>query len=190
MLSVVPISVKAQKPLLSVWGFRSEFIVNPAAGAGANYDVMVTADYGYASNEGNTLYVNGSSRPDFGDVRFTAGDGTTLLNYWMENYVSGANATFWVQVPEDLSASRQELYMYYGNPATSSLSDGSATFPFFDDFHSGLTSWAGNTSYAAVSGGLALTSPAQGNSTLYTTTTFQAGTAIRIKLQYADPEAA
>jgi len=72
-------------------------------------------------------------------VRFTAMDGVTLLPCWMETPISD-NATFWVKVSDNLSTQSAIIYLYYGNPAANSTSNGTATFDFFDDFNS-TTNW-------------------------------------------------
>ncbi len=69
------------------------------------------------------------ARLDYGDIRFTDSDGTTLLNYWQE-----ADGKFWVKVPSIPANSTKTIYVYYGNPNATSASNGDATFDFFDDF--------------------------------------------------------
>jgi hypothetical protein len=69
------------------------------------------------------------ARLDYGDIRFTDSDGSTLLNYWQE-----ADGIFWVKVPSIQASSTKTIYVYYGNPSATSLSNGDATFDFFDDF--------------------------------------------------------
>jgi hypothetical protein len=77
------------------------------------------------------------ARLDYGDIRFTDSDGTTQLNYWQE-----ADGKFWVKVPSIPANSTKTIYVYYGNPNATSLSNGDATFDFFDDFESGsLNKW-------------------------------------------------
>jgi hypothetical protein len=76
-------------------------------------------------------------RTDFGDVRFTDDDGSTELDFWMEELNSGHNATFWVQVKDDLSSANRTIYMYYGNTTTSggvTTSNMTGTAVEVDDF--------------------------------------------------------
>jgi hypothetical protein len=73
-------------------------------------------------------------RTDFGDVRFTASDGTTLLDYWMESKVNGDYAVFWVKVADDLSSSNATVYIYYGKSDATTTSNAANTFVFADDF--------------------------------------------------------
>ncbi|PIU55052.1 MAG: hypothetical protein COS89_08395, partial [Deltaproteobacteria bacterium CG07_land_8_20_14_0_80_38_7] len=75
-----------------------------------------------------------SMQVDFDDVRFTDSDGTTSLNYWLETKTDSTSATFWVKVPSIKTSSTATIYMYYGNGSAESVSDGAATFEFFDDF--------------------------------------------------------
>ena len=76
--------------------------------------------------------MGGKCEFDFDDVRFTDGDGVSLLSYW--KHQSGSSARFWVNVRDSLSIKNQTIYCYYGNPSANSLSNGSKVFPFFDDF--------------------------------------------------------
>jgi hypothetical protein len=69
------------------------------------------------------------------DLRFTDTDGTTLINYWIETYNSTKKAAkIWVNVPTIPANAQKIIYMYFGNPAASSASNGKSTFNFFDDF--------------------------------------------------------
>ena len=74
-------------------------------------------------DNGENVYLNQHSRTDFGDVRFTASDGTTLLDYWMESEVDGDHATFWVKVAGDLSTTDQTIYVYYGKSDATTTSN-------------------------------------------------------------------
>jgi len=85
-------------------------------------------------DSGEDVYLNGKCRTDFGDIRFTKSDGTTLIDYWIEKKVDGDYAIFWVEVPDDLSSSNVTIYIYYGNSDATTISNGDSTFLFFDDF--------------------------------------------------------
>ncbi|MBI4127699.1 MAG: DUF2341 domain-containing protein, partial [Parcubacteria group bacterium] len=106
--------------------------------------------------EVSSLY-NATARPDYEDIRFTASDGVSLLPYWMES-----DGRFWVK--SNLSSGANTLYMYYGNPSASSLSNGQSTFDFFDDFDDGTinsTKWQDTTGFTESNGYLS------GSSTSY-----------------------
>ena len=82
------------------------------------------------------------AKSDGSDLRFTE-DGKEL-SYWVEEYnVSAKTARIWVNVPNIAANGEAKVKMYYGNPDASAVSDGNATFVFFDDFESGnLSKWS------------------------------------------------
>jgi hypothetical protein len=132
---------------LSGWSYRKSHVINYAAGAGINYQVKVVVHYGSGTDSGADVYLNSHSRTDFGDVRFTDDDGTTLLDYWMESKVDSDKAVFWVKVADDLSTVNAAIYVYYGKAdavypyLASARAHGDATFLFFDDFTVDLSRW-------------------------------------------------
>jgi hypothetical protein len=129
---------------LDGWTYRKTHVITQKANAGTNYQVNITAHYGSGSDTGNTVYLNSHSQPDFDDVRFTESDGSTLLDYWREAYYNGDNATFWVEISDDLTAGDSTIYLYYGNATVSSASSITTTFPISDDFDDGsfnTTTW-------------------------------------------------
>jgi hypothetical protein len=121
---------------LSGWGYRKSHVINPASGAGTNYQVRIVAHYGSGVDSGADVYLNSKCRTDFGDIRFTDDDGTTLLDYWMEEKVDSDYAVFWVEVADDLSTNPATIYIYYGKADATTTSNGSNTFLWFNDFSS------------------------------------------------------
>ncbi|MFW9850631.1 MAG: DUF2341 domain-containing protein [Candidatus Thorarchaeota archaeon] len=119
---------------LSGWEYRKRHTISGASGAGTNYQIEINVHYGSGTDVGAHVYCGSECRTDFGDIRFTDNDGSTLLDYWMETYSSSGSATFWVEVSDDLDTT-QIIYVYYGNSQAVDVSDGDATFPFFDDFN-------------------------------------------------------
>ena len=58
------------------------------------------------------VYCNSHCKTDFGDIRFTAADGTTLLSQWIQSFTASNSAVFWVKVTDDLSsANSNDLYL-------------------------------------------------------------------------------
>ncbi|MGY5876575.1 MAG: DUF2341 domain-containing protein, partial [Candidatus Thorarchaeota archaeon] len=102
--------------------------------------------------------------------RFTDDNGTTLLDYWMEDYIESGLATFWVEVADDLDTD-VTIYMYYGNQGTTSESDGKSTFLLFDDFEGELGESPDNETWniSVYTDGLSL--DGMGNLTLESETT-------------------
>ncbi len=118
---------------LSGWSHRTSHEILATPGAGTDYQVRIVAEYGNGTSSGDTAYCNFACQPDFDDIRFTADDGITLLDYWRESYYDSDNATFWVKISDNLLFDAW-VYMYYGNSTCSTTSNGTATFIFFDDF--------------------------------------------------------
>jgi len=103
------------------WPYRVPITISYSGAALSGYPVKIVVPY------------NAHMKSDFGDLRFTGGDGTTLLDYWVESYTASSSATVWVEI-NSIPAGSSTIYMYYGNSAASSAGNGDATFDFFDDF--------------------------------------------------------
>lgn len=103
--------------LNSLWGYRRPMTIDNAK-IDANltdFPVLVKLT---ASNFDFT-----KAKPGGEDIRFTAGDGTTLLNYEVESWdsTSTLEAYIWVKIPSVADLTNTVFYMYYGNPAASSV---------------------------------------------------------------------
>jgi len=103
------------------WGRWAPVTINNPGSGLTDYQVRVDVTY------------DADMQPDFDDIRFVDSDDSTELSHWRESYTASTSAIFWVKVPSIPSGSKT-IYMYYGNAAASSASDGTATFVFFDDF--------------------------------------------------------
>ena len=110
------------------WAFRVPISIDNTQSSVAlnNYQVKIslpsTFDFANTQSNGN-------------DIRFTASDGLTLLNYWIQSYSqAGQTGTIWVTVPTLPAGAVTTIYMYYDNPNAAAASSGSSTFPFFSDF--------------------------------------------------------
>jgi len=77
---------------------------------------------------------------DFSDIRFYDSDDVTLIKHDRFSYTSGVSATFWVKVPSKLAAG-QPIYMYYGAPALTDISDPDNVYQAWDDFSGTLAKW-------------------------------------------------
>lgn len=124
IFSITPLQVSAiGEGWLSGWDYRQQMNITGSVGAGTNYQIFVNVTYHYDSN----------MQPDFDDLRFTDDDGITLLDYWLEDYTASEFAYVWIEVSDNLNED-QVIFMYYGNDAVSTTSNGDNTFIFFDDF--------------------------------------------------------
>jgi hypothetical protein len=108
----------------SSWSKRRPITVDNSSNSSSltDYQVQVTVSYDSDMNS------------DFSDLRFTDSDGTTELDYWIEDYTSETSATVWVEVPSISASSTKDIYIYYGNSSASSASNGENTFTAFDNF--------------------------------------------------------
>ena len=118
------------------WSYRKSHMINGStAGALTNYQMKIVVHKTNGTDSGQDVYVDTKVRDDFGDVRFTSSDGTTLLDYWMENYTLGDSAIFWVKIPSiPANPDITTIYVYYGNSNATTTSNGANTFECFDDF--------------------------------------------------------
>ena len=118
---------------LSGWSKCDEHNLTGSSGAGTNYQVRIVVHYGAGTNNSEHVYCNSLCKTDFGDIRFTSGGGTTLLDYWVQTQVDSNYAVVWVEVSANLNIN-QMICFYYGNASATTLSNGANTFLFFEDF--------------------------------------------------------
>ncbi|MFH1313716.1 MAG: DUF2341 domain-containing protein [Candidatus Eisenbacteria bacterium] len=124
----------ARAAWLCGWTYRKPITVTEQAALNlTNYQVRIDVSY----EAGMDI--------NFADLRFTLSDDTTEIDYWIEQYTASTSAIAWVELPSLPASSVQTIYMYYGNAAVTTTSNGPATFVFFDDF----TAWAGWNNYGS-----------------------------------------
>ena len=82
-----------------------------------NHQVLLTLDT-------RTLIDAGEMNPDGSDIRFaTAYNGSSLIDYWIENYINTDSTKIWVK-PSSIPANGSiTIIMFYGNPLATSVSD-------------------------------------------------------------------
>jgi len=114
---------------LSDYQYRKKVTISGTGGAGENYSVKLKI----GSSSGGDFHLEGHCEDFPNDIRFTDNDGTTLLDYWIED-PSQDPITVWVEVKDNLD-NDVDIYCYYRKSGESSLSNGVNTFSdFFDDF--------------------------------------------------------
>lgn len=122
---------------LGGWNRRKSHVIQQQAGAGTNYQVAIKVYKGAGVDGTETyhhtlmgkVYCGGNCRDDFGDIRFTASDGSTELDYWMHDDVSsGVYAVFWVEISGDLTAGDVTIYVYYKNDSATTTENMANTF--------------------------------------------------------------
>jgi len=121
------------------WNYRKEITLTPATTV-ADYQVKI--EFTAANFDYTKAKANGD------DLRFTASDGTTLQDYWIETWVSGGSSIIWVKVA---NSGTSNFYMYYGNVSVAGMSTPNI-FEFFDSFDDGSVSdWTAATYYQTIS---------------------------------------
>jgi hypothetical protein len=136
-------SVSGECVMRSQWSYRKPITISSSS-AQTDYQVKIT-------DNTNTLISAGKMRSDCADIRFTDSDGGTLLNYWLESGCNSASTVIWIKVPS-IPSGGKTIYMYYGNPQATSISNGDRTFDFFDHFEGtslNTTKWNSYTSGGA-----------------------------------------
>lgn len=80
--------------------------------------------------------LGGNCQDDFDDIRFTQSDGSTELDYWVEDKTDADDTKVWIEFNSIVaSPSSSNFYIYYSNSGASAGSSGANTFPsLFDDF--------------------------------------------------------
>ena len=127
------------------WTYRKQVTISSSSGAGTNYPVKLLIGASVSAS-GDDFHLEGNSLnfpagfDDGGDLRFTASDEVTELDFWVEKVEgtgASAVATVWVEVAADLSSANQNVYCYYANASATNSSNGGNTFQFYDDFEDG-----------------------------------------------------
>lgn len=119
---------------LTDWTYRKEFTVtNSVSSALTNYQQQFTVYRTTGTDANYTVYVDDLCQEDYDDIRFTASDGTTLLDYYIISSTAGS-ATIWIEMDSIAASGTTTFYIYYGNPVASTYSNADNTFVFFDHF--------------------------------------------------------
>ena len=116
---------------LTGWDYYRDITIDNTGNSNTltDYQVLITLDTA-------TLISAGKMQSDCDDIRFTKNDGTTLLNYWIEDGTCNtANTKIWVKVPSIPASSTYTIKMWYGNSGATSGSSIDDTFIFGDDFN-------------------------------------------------------
>lgn len=110
------------------WNYRRPIIItNTNDFEWLSYQVLITL------NEDNFDF--SLAKADGADIRFTLGQGTIPIPYWIESWDSQNQFAYvWVNVPGlDPYPDTSTIYLYYNNPNANPASNGADTFDGFDD---------------------------------------------------------
>jgi hypothetical protein len=136
------------------WSYRKKIsITNPSAIAQTNFQVGITVNT-------KELIDKQKVQSNCGDLRITDSAGT-VFPIWIEesgdNACNTASTLVWVKITT-LSAAGMDTYVYYGNIAATTVSDGNSTFDFFDDFSANSGKWTTDSGSWNVTGGEGISS--------------------------------
>ncbi|MEM1805107.1 MAG: DUF2341 domain-containing protein, partial [Nanopusillaceae archaeon] len=128
LITYFSISFSQGENWLSGWEYRIPITITERSGNTlTDYQILVVINT-------QNLISQGKMRSDCGDIRFTDSNGITLLNYWIERGCNSANTRIWVKVPNIPARSNKTIYLYYGNPSASSISNPKTVWLFFEDW--------------------------------------------------------
>lgn len=113
------INISLYNNITTLTGYQVKFVINRSTG----------------NNDGDNIYVGTSCREDYGDLRFTD-TSDNLLPYWIEPGYTSSSAIVWVKCTLTGTA-YTNIVLQYGKSDATTVSNGSDTFPFFDDFSGG-----------------------------------------------------
>ena len=122
------------------WKFRKPITVNNSlTSALTDYQV-------YLQIETNSLISAGKMNSDCSDIRFTYYNSTTqaetVISHWLESGCNTGSTSIWVKVPSIPASGNSTIYMYYGNPSATGVSNGTNTFILWDNFDDGsISDW-------------------------------------------------
>src|SRR5680860_517336 len=120
------------------YGYRKAINIDNTANASAlsDYQVSVTLDTA-------TLVLAGKMLASGNDIRFTKSNGSDNLDYWIESGINTTTTKIWVEVAgtDTIPAnSNYTMYMYYGNAAAASVSNGDSVFDATTGYSLDITS--------------------------------------------------
>ncbi|MEJ5241226.1 MAG: DUF2341 domain-containing protein [Anaerolineales bacterium] len=116
------------------WRYARSIVIDNTANPETLTDYQVLIQF-----DTQTLVAQGKMNPDGSDIRFTA-DFQTFLDYWIEKGIQGEfgigepDTKVWVKVPLIPGGGTTTIYLLYGNPTASPMSNIQDTFVFGDDF--------------------------------------------------------
>ncbi len=112
------------------WHYRRAVVISNSGSYLPWYQVLVRLDI--------NNFDFSHARDDGSDIRVTYSNGTTELPFWIESWDKAHYLAYiWVQVL-GVPAGDMRVYIYYGNPAADSASNGNATFDRFEDNWNGF----------------------------------------------------
>lgn len=155
--STLSFTTSSTENWLGTYTYRQELSVAKTT-TRTNFPVAFTVHKGTGTTTDDDIYLaNGAlswpgDTPN--DIRFTDDDGTTELDYWIQDGANGTTeAVVWVEIPT-VDSDGETFYIYYGKSGDTTTSDIEETFTFgedFEDFSTGAL--VGQDGWAEFNGG-------------------------------------
>lgn len=109
------------------WTLRKKVTIDTGASGAAVSDAIGTTPILIRLHVGNFRF--GAAKEDGGDLRFVAADDKTPLKHHVEKYDSLlGEALVWVSVPDLKPGTKNDIWLYYGNPKAPTAVDAKGTY--------------------------------------------------------------
>ena len=115
------------------WEYKKSQPITSAIGSElTGYQVILIAHRASGTDTPEHVYLDTDCREDFGDVRFYDAENDVFFPYHLES-VDGTTALFWVRLTS-IPTTGKTMWVVYGDPASTSLSNPDNTYELWDDF--------------------------------------------------------
>lgn len=112
---------------LSGYSHRIRIPINYSAdGELTNFQVRITLLKSTGSNSAGNIYLQNLCQNWPYDIRFTSSDGSTLIDFWRQEYDS-TDGTWVVEIPTIAASGTTDIYLYWGKAADADASSAANT---------------------------------------------------------------
>lgn len=95
-----------------------------------DFQIRLNITKGIGTSTATMIYLQGHSLAWPNDVRFMDGSGNPL-SFWIE-WNDANTGRWWINMPTLAISSSNKIFIFFGNAAAQSASDGKLTFPFYE----------------------------------------------------------
>ena len=88
---------------LTGWSYRKSSVIRQTDGGGTNYVLPISVSMGSGTDYDSNVNIEDKALPDFADIRFTASDGYTPLDYYLQEVVDEQTNDHFTDVPVDFA---------------------------------------------------------------------------------------
>ena len=87
---------------LTGWSYRKSKVIVGANNAGVNYQIKLILHNGSGTDNNTDVFLNDHCTDFPNDIDFTASDGTTQWDFWIESS-NTTDAIVWIEVRDNIS---------------------------------------------------------------------------------------